>query len=43
MTGITEKDENTAIISYGVNDCYPMVIEVEKKFLVGLLMGRLLS
>lgn len=43
VTGITEKDENTAIISYGVNDCYPMMIEVEKKFLVGLLMGRLLS
>lgn len=39
VTGITEKvgDEETVIISYGVNDCYPRMIEVSKEFLVSLL------
>jgi hypothetical protein len=40
VTGITEKlgHDETAIISYGVNDCYPRMIEVPKKVLVSLLM-----
>lgn len=39
VTGIAEKvgDEERVIISYGVNDCYPRMIEVSKDFLVGLL------
>ena len=40
VTGIADKmgdEEETAIVSYGVNDCYPRMIEVSKKFLVGLL------
>jgi hypothetical protein len=39
VTGITEKygDEETVIISYGVNDCYPRMIEVSKEFLMSLL------
>ncbi len=40
VTGIAEKlgaEENTAIISYGVNDCYPRMVEVSKQFLVSLL------
>lgn len=39
VTGITEKlgDDETVIISYGVNDCYPRMIEVSKEFLVSLL------
>lgn len=40
VTGIAEKlgdEEHTAIISYGVNDCYPRMVEVSKKFLVSLL------
>lgn len=42
VTGIADKlneEEETAIISYGVNDCYPRMIEVPKKVLVGLLKG----
>jgi len=40
VSGIAEKfgDAGTVIISYGVNDCYPRMLEVSKKFLVGLLM-----
>ena len=39
VTGIAEKlgDDETVIISYGVNDCYPRMIEVSKDFLVSLL------
>jgi hypothetical protein len=40
VSGIADKmgdEEETAIISYGVNDCYPRMIEVPKKFLVSLL------
>lgn len=39
VTGIAEKvgDEETVIVSYGVNDCYPRMMEVSKKFLVSLL------
>jgi len=39
VSGIVEKlgDKETVIISYGVNDCYPRMIEVSKNFLVGLL------
>ena len=39
ITGIAEKlgDEEKVIISYGVNDCYPRMIEVSKSFLVSLL------
>lgn len=39
VTGITEKygDSETVIISYGVNDCYPRMLEVSKEFLVSLL------
>ncbi|KAL3803362.1 hypothetical protein HJC23_009326 [Cyclotella cryptica] len=42
VTGITEKidDDEMVIISYGVNDCYPRMIEVPKEFLVSLLQGR---
>ena len=42
VTGITEKidDDEMVIISYGVNDCYPRMIEVPKDFLVRLLQGR---
>lgn len=42
VTGITEKlhDENTVMVSYGVNDCYPRIVEVDKSFLVGLLKGQ---
>ena len=42
VTGIVDKldeEEETAIISYGVNDCYPRMIEVPKKVLVSLLKG----
>ena len=42
VTGIADKldeEEETAIISYGVNDCYPRMIEVPKKVLVSLLKG----
>ena len=39
ITGIAEKlgDDETVIVSYGVNDCYPRMIEVSKEFLVSLL------
>ncbi len=40
VTGIADKlgdEEHTAIISYGVNDCYPRMVEVSKQFLVSLL------
>ena len=39
VTGIAEKlgDEETVIISYGINDCYPRMMEVPKNFLVSLL------
>ena len=39
VTGIAEKmgDDETVIVSYGVNDCYPRMLEVSKSFLVGLL------
>ncbi|KAL7541302.1 hypothetical protein ACHAXR_010795 [Thalassiosira sp. AJA248-18] len=39
VTGVAEKmgDNETVIVSYGVNDCYPRMIEVTKSFLVGLL------
>ena len=39
VSGIAEKvgDDETVIISYGVNDCYPRMIEVSKEFLVSLL------
>ena len=39
VTGVTEKldDEGTVIVSYGVNDCYPRMMEVKKSFLVSLL------
>ena len=39
ITGIAEKmgDNEKVIISYGVNDCYPRMIEVSKSFLVSLL------
>ena len=39
VTGVAEKmgDNSTVIISYGVNDCYPRMIEVPKEFLVALL------
>ena len=39
VTGVAEKmgDSSTVIISYGVNDCYPRMIEVPKEFLVALL------
>jgi hypothetical protein len=42
VTGITEKygDSETVIISYGVNDCYPRMIEVSKAFLVSLLRSE---
>ncbi|KAL3778123.1 hypothetical protein ACHAWO_008075 [Cyclotella atomus] len=41
VTGITEKlhDQNTVIVSYGVNDCYPRMVEINKSFLVDLLKG----
>ena len=39
ITGIAEKmgDDMKVIISYGINDCYPRMMEVSKSFLVGLL------
>ncbi|KAL3826907.1 hypothetical protein ACHAXA_005987 [Cyclostephanos tholiformis] len=40
VTGLADKmgdEEETVIISYGVNDCYPRMIEVPKRFLVSLL------
>lgn len=39
ITGVAEKigDEDTIIVSYGVNDCYPRMMEVKKSFLVSLL------
>ena len=39
ITGIAEKlgEEEKVIISYGVNDCYPRMIEVSKSFLISLL------
>ena len=39
ITGIADKmgDNEKVIISYGVNDCYPRMIEVSKSFLVSLL------
>jgi len=40
VTGIADKlgdEKQTAIVSYGVNDCYPRMVEVSKKFLVSLL------
>lgn len=40
VTGIADKlgeEEETVIVSYGVNDCYPRMIEVSKKVLVRLL------
>jgi len=42
VSGIAEKvgDEDTVIVSYGVNDCYPRMVEVSKDFLVSLLKGR---
>ncbi|KAL9187239.1 hypothetical protein ACHAXT_001342 [Thalassiosira profunda] len=42
VTGIAEKmgDPNTVIVSYGVNDCYPRMIEVPKEFLVGMMEPR---
>jgi len=45
VTGITEKvgDENTVIVLYGVNDCYPRMVEVAKEFLVRLLKGHVVS
>jgi len=41
VTGIAEKmgDEEMVIVSYGVNDCYPRMVEVSKDFLVSLLKG----
>lgn len=41
ITGITEKidDKETVIVSYGVNDCYPRMMEVKKEFLIDLLKG----
>lgn len=42
ITGISEKlnDEDIVIVSYGVNDCYPRMVELEKKFLIALLKGE---
>mmetsp|Transcript_771 Transcript_771/g.1524 ORF Transcript_771/g.1524 Transcript_771/m.1524 type:complete len:240 (+) Transcript_771:236-955(+) len=42
VSGITEKidDPDTVVISYGINDCYPRVLEVSKNFLVQLLLPR---
>jgi hypothetical protein len=42
VTGITEKidDKSTVIVSYGVNDCYPRMVEIKKEFLTGLLKGE---
>ena len=42
VTGIVEKidDEETVIVSYGVNDCYPRMLEVKKTFLIDLLKGE---
>ena len=39
VTGVVEKlgDETRVIVSYGVNDCYPRMMEVEKDYLVSLL------
>ena len=39
VTGILEKmgDDETVIVLYGVNDCYPRMLEVSKSFLMGLL------
>eukprot|EP00956_Cyclotella_meneghiniana_P034144 scaffold101887_cov62-Cyclotella_meneghiniana.AAC.1 len=41
ITGITEKidDKETVIVSYGVNDCYPRMVEIKKDFLISLLKG----
>jgi hypothetical protein len=40
VTGIAEKvgDHETVIVSYGVNDCYPRMIQISKEFLISLLM-----
>ena len=45
VTGIIEKidDDETVIVSYGVNDCYPRMLEVKKEYLVDLLKGEGLS
>lgn len=42
ITGIAEKmnDEGTVIVAYGVNDCYPRMVEVKKEFLISLLKGE---
>lgn len=42
VTGIAEKvgDDETVIVSYGVNDCYPRMVEVSKRFLLGLLTNQ---
>lgn len=39
ISGVTEKigDSETVVVSYGVNDCYPRMIEIPKQFLVSLL------
>ncbi len=39
ISGITEKidDPDSVVISYGINDCYPRMLELRKDFLVQLL------
>jgi len=39
ISGITEKidDPDAVVISYGINDCYPRMLELRKEFLVQLL------
>ncbi len=39
ISGVAEKlgDDETVIVSYGINDCYPRMIEMSKEFLVSLL------
>ena len=45
VSGIAEKvgDNNTVIVSYGINDCYPRMIEVSKNFLLGLLRPKTIA
>jgi len=39
ITGLVDKigDSSKVLISYGVNDCYPRMIEVQKQYLLSLL------
>lgn len=42
VSGVAEKlgDNRTVLVSYGINDCYPRVVEVPKAFLATLLRGN---